>query len=233
MPTRRFAWLGERLFRAGVAPQHVVRVVSELESHFEDLVAEGRASGLTLSESESQAASRLGSDDVIAASILSRPELQSWSRRRPWLAFALLPLISLPVAFVVSMAAAVSAFKLSVHLLGSSWEHPGLTPQICEAIQGFALWVAPALTAGVACLVAARRRAPVVWPIMGCILIALLGAMTNAEFNWSQSQPQGTISAGIGFPGRGPAVGLRLALTLITLVPYLWFKRTAEGRLPN
>jgi hypothetical protein len=139
--------------------------------------------------------------------------------------------VSLPLQFVALMAATVGTFHLSVHLFGSSWVHPGLTAPLCEAIQGFALWVAPVLTAAIVCFLAARHRAALIWPIVGCVLIALLGAATNAEFNWSQAQPSGAISAGIGIPGRGPAVGLRFALTLFsTLVPYLWFSTSARAR---
>ena len=233
MSIRRFAPLAERLLRAGVAPRHVARIASELESHFEDLVAEERATGLSACESEARAAARLGSDDAIAASIIERDELRSWCGRRPWLAFTLLPFLGLPLTFVLSMAAAMGAFEFAVHLLGNSWEHPGLAPLVCEAIEGFALWLAPAMIAGVVCILAARQRVPALWPIAGCVVIALLGALTNAEFSWSQSHPQGTLSAGIGFPGRGPLWGLRLALTLvITLGPYLWFKRSTQRPQP-
>src|SRR5258706_14441396 len=80
----RFAGLSERLLRAGVGPRRVRRLVSELEAHFDDLVAELQSTGLSRSESESQAAVRLGTEDVLAASIITRPELRSWARRWPW-----------------------------------------------------------------------------------------------------------------------------------------------------
>ena len=193
-------------------------------------VVEFQSTGLPQAESESQAAVRLGAEDVLAASSIARPELHSWARRWPWLAFAVLPLLSQPVQFVLSMLAAVGVFSFSVHTLGMTPLHPGPVPWVCEALQAYALWIAPMLAAGAACFFAARYRAPALWPIIGSILIAFLGAATNASFHWSPALPKGAISAGIGFPGRGPAIGFRVLLTLITiLAPFLWVRRRESG----
>jgi hypothetical protein len=233
---KRFAGLGERLLQAGVAPRQVARLVSELQAHFDDLVAEARASGLSQAESESQAANRLGSEEVLAARIIAQPELRSWARQWPWLAFALLPLLLLVVQFVLSMAASVGVVSFSIRVLGMTALHPGSVRWICEAIETYALWVAPLIAAGAACLFAARLRAPVFWPLVGSLLVALVGAMTNAGFDWSPTVPRGVLSGGIGFPGKDPAMRLRLSLTLVTiLAPFLWFKylkRTANRTPP-
>jgi hypothetical protein len=221
----RFAGLSERLRRAGISPRRVNRLISELEAHFDDLVAEFQSTGLSQPESESQASARLGTDDVLAASMIARPELRSWARRWPWLAFTVLPLLSLPVQFVLSMLATVGVVNLSIHTLGMSSLHPGPVPWVCEALQAYALWIAPMVAAGAACFFAARYRAPVFWPIIGSILIAFSGAATNASFHWSPALPKGAISAGIGFrlPDMGSATGFRVLLTLATiLAPFLW-----------
>ena len=228
MPGGRFAGLSERLRRAGISPRRVRRLISELEAHFDDLVAEFRLTGLSQAESESQAANRLGTEDVFAESVIARPELRSWTRRWPWLAFAVLPLLSLPVQFVFSMAPAVAIFGFSVHILGMTPLHPGPVPWICEAFQAYALWIAPMVAAAGACYFAARYRASALWPVVGSILIAILGAHTNASFQWSPALPKGAISAGIGFrfPDIGPAIGFRVLLTLVTiLAPFLWVRR--------
>jgi hypothetical protein len=208
----------------------VRRLISELEAHLEDLVAELQSTGLSQAESESQASVRLGTEDVLAASILARTELRSWARHWPWLAFAVLPLLSLPAQFVLSMLAAVGVFSFSVHTLGMTPLHPGAVPWVCEGIQAYALWIAPMLAAGAACFFAARYRAPVLWPIIGSILIAFLGAATNAGFQWSPALPKGALSAGIGIPGRGPAIGFRVLLTLVVvLAPFLWARYRESG----
>jgi hypothetical protein len=229
MAANRFAALAERLLREGVAPRHVARLVLELRAHFEDLVAEARAGGLSLPESESRAAARLGTDEVLAASILARPELRSWARQRPWLAFVLLPLLFLSLQFVLAMAAAVGVFAFAVRVLGVSRLHPGSLPLICAAIQGYALWLAPLIAAGAVCGYAARLRAPLLWPLLGGVLIALAGAMTNAGFDWSAAVPQGALSGGIGFPGRDPAMGLRLGVNLLAILAALLWSRRVQG----
>jgi hypothetical protein len=115
-------------------------------------------------------------------------------------------------------AVAFSDHVLSVHL------DSRVLRAICAALVLVALWVAPVGAAGTACLLAAHRRAPILWPIAGCVLVALVGAMTNASFEFRTAVPHGTLSAGIGFPIRGTQGSLRVGATLVTiLVPFLWF----------
>jgi len=223
MSPKRFPSLAERLLRAGVSPRRIGRLLSEIEAHFDDVVAELQASGLSRSESEAQAEARLGPDDAFVAGIMARPELRSWARRWPWAAFIVLPLFGFAALFVLSMLAMAGAVSFSSHVLGVPLTHSRVVPMVCEALVLNALWVAPIAAAGVACLLAAHRRAPVLWPIIGCILIALVGAMTNAGFKFDTAV-HGELNAGIGFPIRGVLGSLRVAATLITiLVPFLWF----------
>jgi len=228
MATQRFVSLSRRLLRAGIAPRRVKRLIAELEAHFADLVAEQRSAGLSEEESESQAAVRLGTDDVLIANMLARPELHSWARQWPWLAFVLLPLLALPVQFVLSMLAAVGVLAFSTQVLGMSALHPGAVPWVVAGLQAYGMWIAPMAAAGAACFLALRSGALLTWPIVGSALIALLGAATNASFEWSPAVPRGALSAGIGlhFPDLGLISSLRATLTILTvLVPILWLRR--------
>jgi hypothetical protein len=207
----------------------VRRLIAELEVHFDDLVEELRSTGLSVSESEQQAAIRLGPEDAVVASILSRPELHSWACRWPGVAFGVLPVLSLPAQFVLSMFVAVQIFSLATHHLGVTAEHPGAVPWICAGLQAYALWIAPMLAAGAASYLAARQRAPLLWPIIAGTVIALAGAMTNAGLDWSPAVPHGVLSAGIGFPPRDLSQWLRIALTLLAgLSPLLLQLRSKE-----
>jgi hypothetical protein len=229
MTTRRFEGLSQRLLRAGIAPRRVRRLISELEAHFADLVAEKRSVGLSQAESESQAAVRLGTDNVLIANILARPELHSWARQWPWLAFVLLPLLALPLQFVLSMLAAVGVVSFSTQVLGMTAHHPGVVPWVVAGLQAYGMWIAPIAAASAACFLAVRSGAPLPWPIVGSVLIALLGAATNASFEWSPAVPRGALSAGIGvhFPDLGLTGSLRAILTILTvLVPVLWLRRS-------
>lgn len=228
MTTRRFEGLAQRLLRAGIAPRHVRRLIAELEAHFADLVAEQRSAGLSQADSETQATVRLGTDDVLIANILARPELRSWARQWPWLAFVVLPLLALPVQFVLSMLAAVGVLAFSTQILGMTALHPGAVPWVVAGLQAYGMWIAPMAAAGAACFLALRSGAPLAWPIVGSALIALLGAATNASFEWSPEVPRGALSAGIGlhFPDVGLISSLRAILTILTvLTPILWLRR--------
>lgn len=228
MSTQRFAGLSQRLLRAGIAPRQVKRLVAEIEAHFADLVVELRSAGLSQAESESQAAVRLGTEEVLIANILAHPELRSWARQRPWLAFVLLPLLALAVQFVLSMLAAVGVIVFSTHVLGITSLYPGPIPWVVRGLQAYGVWIAPMAAAGAVCFLAVRSGAPLTWPIVGCTLVALVGAATNASFDWSPASPQGVLSGGIGLrlPDLGLTSGLRAVLTTLTvLVPVMWLRR--------
>jgi hypothetical protein len=144
------------------------------------------------------------------------------------LAFVLLPLLALAVQFVLSMLAAVGVIVFSTQVLGITSLYPGPVPWIVRGLQAYGVWIAPIVAAGAACFLAMRSGAPLIWPIVGCALIALIGAATNASFEWSPATPRGVLSGGIGLnlPDLGLTSALRVILTILTvLVPVLWLRR--------
>ena len=228
----RFDRIRERLLRGGVAPRHVRRTVSELQAHFADLVTELQSNGCSRAESEAQAAVRLGSEDVLVASVLARPELRSWSRRWPWLAFAVLPLVGFAALFVLSCAILAETLQFVEHQLGlmpASW--PGAY-WVRGALQVNGQNLAPLLVAGVVCFEAARRRAPVGWVVTGTILVAVLGALTNFSLDWSAANPRGELTAGIGISTATAKMLTSLSRASVTialaLIPYFLWRRTHE-----
>jgi hypothetical protein len=109
----------------------------------------------------------------------------------------------------------------------------GAVPWVVAGLEAYGVWIAPVAAAGAACFLAVRSGAPLAWPVVGCALVALLGATTNASFDWSPAVPRGalsagTLSAGIGlhFPDLGLAGSLRGLLTILTVLgPVLWLRR--------
>jgi hypothetical protein len=97
----------DRLIQAGIAPRRARRILREFSEHHADLVAEQRSLGAGSAEAEAEAAARLGSEQQLVVNLLSRPDLRSWARRRPSVAFALTPLLSFAVAFAMSLAVMV------------------------------------------------------------------------------------------------------------------------------
>ena len=126
------------------------------------------------------------------------------------------------------MLAGIGVLAFSIQVLGMTALHPGAVPWVVAGLQAYGMWIAPIAAASAACFLAVRSGAPLVWPIVGCALIALLGAATNASFEWSPAVPRGMLSGGIGlhFPDVGLTSSLRAILTILTVLgPVLWLRR--------
>ena len=87
MPDRdQFAALRNELLRGGVSPLYVERTIREIGDHYEDLENAAVASGLSPEDAARRALEVLGRTETIAAAVLARRELLSWSHRWPALA---------------------------------------------------------------------------------------------------------------------------------------------------
>ncbi len=89
MPDPAFESLRLELLRSGVDALYVERTVAELGEHYLDLYDEGVAAGLSGEEAAGSARATLGTDRLIAAAVLARPELLSFSTRWPRVAHCL------------------------------------------------------------------------------------------------------------------------------------------------
>lgn len=231
MRKSEFAALSERLLREGVAPKHVRRTVGELEAHRQDIVAELRERGVPPAQAQAEARARLGSDETLAASVLARPELRSWARRRPWAAFTILPIVS----FLGTLAVWAVAFILMVEKLKSALgmsllERSGVRP-ISEFLFGVALWGLPVIVGAVCVWSAAVRRAGIAWPVIGVAVIALISGAGNMTLEWPAPPGIAKFSAGLGLgPENAAQVAMRATLTMaLVLVPF-WLWRRRIGR---
>ncbi|MFQ6004982.1 MAG: hypothetical protein ACE5OQ_05700 [Woeseia sp.] len=108
MPDTNFEALRDRLLRSGVSPRHVVRAVSELRDHCEDLEIEAVSHGLNRDDARSQASERIGAIESITQQYSSRPELKCWMFRHPQWARLILPVAYLVMLPAVPIYAAVS-----------------------------------------------------------------------------------------------------------------------------
>jgi hypothetical protein len=231
MRKAQFAPLAERLLRGGIAPGHVRRTIFELQCHSNDLIGEFMADGYSIEESEARAAARLGTEDALAESIFARTELRSFATNWPWVAFGLLPLITLPVLFFASLFLLAGVFELSYHALGVLPAKSGGLQFVRTIFLTAAVWLSPLVVAGTTCFFAARQRAPVFWPVTGTIIVGIIGALSNAGLDWSMTAPKGALSAGLGFNTSNvlPPVA-RITVTLVfVLIPYVWWQRAKES----
>jgi hypothetical protein len=129
MPDGRFESLRLELLRSGVTPVYVERTILELAEHYSDLESAALASGLSADEAARTALATLGSERAIAAAILMRPELLTFSTRYPRVAHylhsaaAIGTLPGLPLMFCIEhrpeLARWGAAISVAITLMGS------------------------------------------------------------------------------------------------------------------
>jgi hypothetical protein len=231
-----FAAIRERLLRGGVAPKHVRRTIAELQDHHADLVSEALHRGSGPDDAAAEARQRLGAEETIVAEVLARRELRSWAHRWPWALYGLAPLLVLPAAIGAVLAALVVPPYLFTGGPGSiapGWLH-GLT----GAAQRVAMFGVPLVVAAGICLAAARRRASPLWPIVGVILVSLIGGALDLQVQWPAPGQHGMLSVGLSLLPPFPDLAgmlVRTALScLLVLVPFQWLRaRPLSPRTPG
>jgi hypothetical protein len=218
MPSR-FDSLGEQLLRGGVGRRHARRYVAELKDHLEDLIAEERREGSRPMEAELRAQTRLGSPEALAAAMIARPELRTWSARAPVVAWSVAPSLALVAGAALTMGAVVAAAKQ----IGSAEPAVAFSNLILPVLLGWAL-VALAL----------RRRSAPVWPLVGLLTLAVLGAALQVQVTLPSAGARGEIYLAPSFGALAGWISFiwRLALTLaLTLTPYAGLSlRHAQAR---
>lgn len=223
MRVRRFSCLRERLLRAGIAPRWASRLEQEWSMHRQDLVSAAMRRGLEPAAAAGEADALLGDDEALFAQAMARPELLSRSRRRPALLFGLAPLLFLAMLLV----GCIAVWVLAISEL-KSWVRPEAFRATgwLTATQGwFGLlkWAVPASVAALSAWWAFRHRAPVIWPLTGMLLVALLGASINLEVQWSAAAGIASLTGGLGFStARWLALLGRMTPALLVMGMYRW-----------
>ena len=106
----------------GVSPAYINRLMSELDDHYADLEQEERATGREPTAAADEALMRLGQQDTIAAQVLAKPELRSWSNRWPWIVSLLSPVLlllllpAMPILACVDRGPAIVRWSVSISL---------------------------------------------------------------------------------------------------------------------
>jgi len=205
-------------------------MMSELADHFDDLCEEMEARGLSRQEADAEASARLGTSALVEG-VLARPELRSWVRRWPWVAFTILPVAMYAGLFVATMITLIASVEFTKNALGIDLASSTELWTFAHAFLGSVIWVLPIIAAAACCAVALSRRAPAVWAVVGVALISSIGALTNAQLELSPVVPRVSFSAGIGFSTESLLLPLsRAGCTLtIALLAYFWF-RSAQSR---
>lgn len=233
----KLAGLRRRLLLGGVAPKHVKRVLKELRHHHADLEATARSEGLTPERAAIQAEQLLGDQTLIIQEALARPELKAWSHRWAWAAYGLGPI----VLFAIAVAAPFIAINALWSILGEGMSPADAASHIAgiwwfralfEAWVFVAKYVMPVVFAAGVCIFAARRCMRLTWPVIGVMLISILGFFVDAQVRWPESPGElAQFGFGVGYH-EGDLLStraLRLVIpSMLSLIPYLWWRRRKD-----
>jgi hypothetical protein len=226
-----FENLKDRLLRAGVAPRHVTRYLTELTEHLEDLTAEEGLAGRDHEAAQRSALVRLGDIDSLAKTMIDRKEFRSWSHRVPWAVYFFGPLAAL-VGFNILI---LLLLDFIIEFYGSgSGDHSMVVPRwfspMYATITNFNLFLLPLLFGWGISFLAVRQRMKSEWPIVGLLGVAVVCGLQAYHIEWSPV-PNGVTNISVGWaflplPGQTitVAMGVRLLLNLmLTLTLFtLW-----------
>jgi hypothetical protein len=230
--------LRERLLRAGVAPRHVRRYLTELADHLADLRREEESTGLSRAEAEAAALARLGTMDDLANAMIVQRNLQSWSARAPWAIFALAPALSLAAAWTIALLILWTGWQIFLPGARSPFVAvPGPVyglENIYFQTGRMIYFGAPFFIGWCISTLAVRQRLQAIWPVAGLLLVAVAAA--TAQVHATRPTGPGTGHVGLGF-GVGPSAhdistSLIHALVILslTVLPYLiWRLQRVRG----
>ncbi|HZD77596.1 MAG TPA: hypothetical protein VE218_11360 [Acidobacteriaceae bacterium] len=237
MAKRFFLELRECLLRAGVAPRHVRRYLTELADHLADLKAKEEEAGRPRADAESAALLRLGTVDDLAQAMIEQRQFQSWCARAPWAVFGLVPVLLLVGAYLVAGFYLWSLWKIFLPGADTPFGHPNPGPiygfrNICFQAGKFYYFGAPILVGWGIGLVAARQRVKALWPVIGLALLAWMGG--TAQIHASRT----AVPRGFGhivmnfFTDYSDGLFHPLAILMLTLLPYIIWRLQKRPSLP-
>jgi len=228
--------LREHLLRAGVAPRHVRRYLTELADHLADLKAEEARAGGSRADAESAALARLGRMDDLAKAMIEQRQFQSWSARAPWAIVGLAPLLVLAAAYFIACLYLWCGWKMFLPTAdtpfgsrptGAIYEFANLYFQAGKLYY----FAAPVLVGWGVGLVAVRQRLKAVWPALGTALIAWMGGTAHIHAGRT-AVPRGLGHISMDFFALGFSYSLihALAILSLTALPYvIWRLHQAQA----
>jgi hypothetical protein len=220
----------EQLLRAGIAPRHAGRYVTELREHLADLTARQRTDGHSAKEAAERARALLGTDTELAEEMIARGAPRSLTARAPWAVFALLPVVAIFLLITAIGYVMLRIILLPVHAL-NPLPSGGYQTLVMGVSFVASYLVGPVFAAGCIAL-ALRQRLSSNWVWVGLALVAMVSAFLG--FYSPPGAPytlvpvvhvNGHISAAATFA----VVGAR-ALVLFTLAAMAY--HTLRTRLP-
>lgn len=228
----RFKDLQEKLLRAGIAPRHVRRYLGELRQHYDDLLSEENAAGITGAAAEQAACARLGSDDDLAAAMLDQPEMRSVSARFPWAVFGIAPLFLVVLVCVSLLGVEIGFITLYEHIgpvFGADVFsfHPWMK-KVGDVWGWLIMYATPFIAVAILCLLGTRQRLATRWLLLGGFFCAFLGAWPmgySMKFATAPGNGELTLGAGFSADASLPRVLVNIAIIATMIALQWWFTR--------
>jgi hypothetical protein len=177
-----FNEIRERLLRAGVAPRHVRRYLTELEEHLADLVVEEEKKGRTRAQAQAAAVSRLGGAGELSRAMAGDRRFRSLSARAPWAVFGLGAPLLLAGAYLAACLILWTGWGIFLPGAQSPFTPLVGAPAIIYFGVGRLLYFcAPVLVGWALGIVAIRQRLGAAWPLGGLAAVALIAGAAQVH----------------------------------------------------
>ena len=228
-----YRFLSQELLRGGISPRRVCRIVRELRDHLQDLQAAALTEGMNNAEASSWAGARLGTERDVATAILARPELRSWAARWPWAIYTLLPqmlLVGLTVLLILAVEPIVKLYISYLDAGAIEAPHSWFVGSVDYTLMAFQ-YATPLILGATFCWMAVSRRTRSPWPILGIVVVGVLGGSFYMGMVWGEDQWAMGVSLFLYPPYPHPLEStIRIFVNvLLTLTPYLYWMRLQTG----
>ena len=160
--------LRRRLIARGLPASYVRRATEELDDHYEDVLDDALAAGLSRSGAERAAAGALGRVERLESQFLQRSRTMVFAQRHPFLVFVALPVASLLATWIILIAVHIIMARTAVGM-PSGVRHFAIT------LFYVATQTASTVLAVVVVRAALRCFAGVGRPLVACVVLSLLG----------------------------------------------------------
>jgi len=221
--------LSEQLVKGGISPRCVVRLIAELRDHHADLAESALADGMSVEDARKQADSLLGTQDDILSDTLAREELKSWTARWPWALYGVMPPVILVATVALTLYLVVAISRVVTLFAGEFSLVPAWAAAATNVLSLFLMYVSPMLLGAAIGYIAIRRRSSWLWPVLGIVLVAILGGLSIIGIDLGEAGHLSRLYVGTSFIPPFPdklATAIRISLNLlVVLTPYVYLVR--------
>jgi hypothetical protein len=237
-----FQLVKSRLLQGGIAKRYAERAVREWQDHLQDLQHFESAQSNDSIPSRRNPMTAIGDIELLIQEMLQRVELKTWTWRHSALWFSLGPLGTMIVSILLLSLLALAAGSVAEIGPSASVPMPSWFFFTIQLLVGFLVYgLSPAIVAAY-CALARRRHAPLLWPLVGVFLVAVVGSGWDYTVTAPSEFGTGSLSLAWGWPLLGMQLdaqhntqtAMKLILCALNTVAILtWYKPdTVAGFMP-